>query len=143
MKESEFWSGTVKKKLEEAKVLKYRLENSVQAGMPDVNACYKGVERWLELKVMHGLRIEVRYSQLKWLMVRTRADIFNTYYVVKDGDFIKIWQGHDILLRSKRDDIPKREDKDSMTFDPGPPAAAVRVTEHGDRLRYVLFEQDW
>lgn len=142
MKESEFWSGTVKKKLKEAYVLTYRLENSVAAGMPDVNAVYKGKEAWLELKVMHGLRIEVRYSQLKWLKRRTMSGMVNTYYVVKDGDFIKVWQGHDILLLSERD-IPKRETEDSMIFDPGSPEACIRDSEPGDRLRYALFEKDW
>ena len=89
MKESEFWSRDVKPMLHGMCV--YRLENGVAKGMPDVSLAWAGRQAWLELKVMKGLRIEIRHSQFKWLYKRTAHNLFDTYYAARHDDLIKVW----------------------------------------------------
>lgn len=102
-----------------------RIENLASAGIPDVTACRKGVDVWMELKIIKGKRIEVRYSQLNWIRRRTKAGAQNIFVVARgvNGGPIKIWTGITILLRSEwcKGRKGTREDVDSMTFDPGDP----------------------
>lgn len=59
-----------------------RIETMAGAGVPDVNVCARGVEAWLELKVMRYRRasfrsmvlsFQLRKAQLAWLVRRNRA----------------------------------------------------------------------
>jgi len=71
MRESAFWQ-LVKKNLSPA-VHATRIENSAGAGQSDVNACRRGVEAWVELKIQHGNFLEFRSAQLQWIGARLRA----------------------------------------------------------------------
>jgi hypothetical protein len=56
-----------------------RIESRVGPGVPDVNMCYRGVESWLELKVVKRpkrggpLHPRVRAAQVAWLARRRKA----------------------------------------------------------------------
>lgn len=49
-----------------------RVENSTGSGMPDVNTCRKGIEVWIELKVMTGNQFSLRHAQMNWARKRIR-----------------------------------------------------------------------
>lgn len=68
MRESSFWS--LVKSHVPAGVHAIRIENTAGAGQPDVNMCRDGREVWVELKVAHGERIEIRWSQYVWWRAR-------------------------------------------------------------------------
>lgn len=51
-----------------------RIESMSSLGIPDVNWCYKGVEVWMELKVIHGKdKIYVERYQPQYHIQRNRA----------------------------------------------------------------------
>jgi hypothetical protein len=56
-----------------------RIESRVGPGVPDVNMCYRGVESWLELKVVKRpkrggpIKPRVRAAQVAWLARRRKA----------------------------------------------------------------------
>ena len=70
MKESAFWS-LVNKNLSNMHV--QRIETGgTGRGIPDFNACCKGVEFWVELKVVNsGKKIGLRPEQIGWLVKRS------------------------------------------------------------------------
>jgi hypothetical protein len=47
-----------------------RVENTAGSGTPDVHACYKGRETWIELKLAHGNFISFRASQISFFAKR-------------------------------------------------------------------------
>ena len=47
-----------------------RVENTSGSGTPDVHACYKGQETWVELKVAKGNWLHFRASQIAWFHKR-------------------------------------------------------------------------
>ena len=49
-----------------------RIENVVGVGCPDVNACYKGNEVWLEMKVCKGNFVYFKASQVAWFQQRMK-----------------------------------------------------------------------
>ena len=70
MKESAFWQ-LVKKNLPNTHL--QRIETGgTGRGIPDLNGCYKGVEFWVELKVVNaGKMIRLRPEQIGWLVKRS------------------------------------------------------------------------
>lgn len=50
-----------------------RVENSIERGTPDVNACVDGSHVWIELKVEEGGMIKIRKEQGVWAFRRKRA----------------------------------------------------------------------
>lgn len=58
-----------------------RFEDKFQAGIPDINICYQGVETWVEAKHIKALpkwphtpiKVEIRKEQVIWLNNRKRA----------------------------------------------------------------------
>ena len=47
-----------------------RVENTSGSGTPDVHACFKGHETWIELKVAKGNWLHFRSSQIAWFHKR-------------------------------------------------------------------------
>lgn len=143
MTEGQFWRDMLRPKLQNVRpIVLYRLENSVASGMPDVNAAFKGVERWLELKIMHGCRITVRFSQLRWLKQRERAQcISSTKFVVWDDPYIKVFGGDSVLFASTKSDCT--ESDDSMTVPIGAPDFLIHNADprSGMHLIDYLFHQ--
>ena len=131
MKESEFWSRDVKPMLHGMCV--YRLENGVAKGMPDVSLAWAGRQAWLELKVMKGLRIEIRHSQFKWLYKRTAHNLFDTYYAARHDDLIKVWTSETMAGFNVRESA-HRETEDSIIF--VPPAEDFRMKVGGVFEKY-------
>lgn len=64
-----------------------RIENASISGMSDVNACYRGREVWIELKVAVNDRIRspIRSSQIAWSAKRV-ASGGRVMVLVRDGD---------------------------------------------------------
>ena len=42
-------------------------------GIPDVNFCWKGIEVWIELKIVKGKRILLAPEQVAWMFRRTKV----------------------------------------------------------------------
>lgn len=133
MKESDFWADKVKPRLPET--CTYRLENGVARGMPDVNVSWSGRELWLELKVFKGNRIEVRFSQFKWLRNRIKHGLENTFIVALHKEEIWTWHGRRILEHTTTE---SRETEDSIVFVPPPPDCVVRLD-----LFNTTYLRDW
>jgi Holliday junction resolvase len=71
-KEIKFWhwlKGKIGKEVD-----LQRIENTTGSGVPDVNACWKGREAWIELKVYHQGNIILRKEQYAWIMRRASHD---------------------------------------------------------------------
>ena len=49
------------------------IEATTGAGIPDVNACYKGIEFWLELKLFKSKSVLIRPAQNAWAYRRRHA----------------------------------------------------------------------
>lgn len=63
-----------------------RLENSASFGDPDVNACYDGVDFWLELKIESRRSFVIRPTQLAWIAKRLKAGARNVFIFTHDPD---------------------------------------------------------
>ena len=72
VKESYFWAQ-VKAGLDDGSTHLCRIENTAGTGISDVNACCRGQEIWLELKVFHGRRLYFRNSQKSWIVRRSEV----------------------------------------------------------------------
>lgn len=72
--EKDFWS-IFKTQLDASPDMHHqRIETgSTGRGIPDVNLCWRGVEVWVEMKVVQGRRVELRPEQVAWHVRRTRA----------------------------------------------------------------------
>jgi len=66
MLESQLWA-MVKAGLSKQGVHLTRVENAIMSGTPDVNACYQGVEWWMELK---SGTLTLRPAQVTWINTR-------------------------------------------------------------------------
>jgi Holliday junction resolvase len=62
-----------------------RIENAAGVGTPDVNACWKGNEVWLELKVCPENKVLVRKEQRVWGFRRSRAG--GTVWVINKSGY--------------------------------------------------------
>jgi len=72
VKESYFWLQ-VKAGLDDDETHLCRIENTAGTGISDVNACCRGQEVWVELKVFHGRRLYFRNSQKSWIVRRSKV----------------------------------------------------------------------
>jgi hypothetical protein len=72
-KEIKLWHW-LKLKLSKAEVDMQRIENTTGCGVPDVNACYKGLDAWIELKVYIQGCVVLRKEQYAWLSKRAAHD---------------------------------------------------------------------
>jgi hypothetical protein len=43
------------------------VETTTTRGLPDVNYCLDGVEGWIEMKLVRGLRVAIRPEQVGWI----------------------------------------------------------------------------
>ena len=68
--EAKLWQD-VKKALKDAHLV--RIENKASPGIPDVNGCYKGIEFWIELKVIKGNSLRLSKFQKAWIYERLRV----------------------------------------------------------------------
>jgi len=76
---------------------------STGLGIPDVNLCLNGIETWVELKVVKGLRVELSPQQVVWHYRRARA-LGSSCILARDkfdgkrkgkGDHLYLWAGAD------------------------------------------------
>lgn len=64
-------------------------------GVPDLNGCHKGVEFWIELKlVKRGLLCGLSPTQVAWHMRRQRAG-GNTWFLVRKASQLFLYHGAD------------------------------------------------
>jgi len=124
MKESGFWSE-LREGLS-SEVASTRVENTVAQGMPDVNACRRGTEVWIELKMMKSGRLKLRHSQINWMMRRVQmAKQRNVFVAARAPNQIHIWKATTIL--------PVAYQKQRMLA----PTRADRVTQETDGVVFV------
>ena len=144
MKESNFWKD-VKTNLPSPRTVTpmflQRIENGVGTGQGDVNAGYLGKEVWLELKVMHGNQIEIRFSQFEWARDRTNAGLTNMFVLARHHNLVKVWRYADIIdwLSGARSLAKGRLTKKSMVFVPPPPGVSAPVDRPWTAIREFIF----
>ena len=92
--EAKFWSNWVKPALQGIAADHQRLEVSTSRGVPDVNACYRGCEIWMELKVSNKGQCELRKEQYAWGTRRAKQGNGLVYVMFLDlkDQHIDIWQ---------------------------------------------------
>ena len=93
--EAKLWQD-VKKALKDAHLV--RIENKVGPGIPDVNGCYKGIEFWLELKVIKGNSLQLSKFQKAWIYERTRVG--GKVFVLArplSGSVLKVFEGSNAI----------------------------------------------
>jgi len=73
-----------------------RVENLAGPGAPDVNACYKSSEVWLELKVGKGNWVHFRSAQIAWYQQRL-AHAGNVKIIMRKGDLIYVIEAKTVL----------------------------------------------
>lgn len=74
MRESAVWRKYVKPVTKQVGGDWQRIESGLTGGgIPDINACRKGKEIWIELKVVDGRRVKMRPEQVGWHLRRARA----------------------------------------------------------------------
>lgn len=110
-----------------------RIESwQIGAGIPDRNGCYKGVEVWIECKVVQGKKINLSPLQINWIEKRTRAGgcVFILAWHKKTGPRLNVnelivWGGHEV-----------REVKEHGIDAPG---QRFYFPVNGDELRRFIF----
>ena len=94
--EAKLWQD-VKKALKDAHLV--RIENKSGPGVPDVNGCYKGIEFWIELKVIKGNSLRLSKFQKAWIYERTKfgGKVFVLARPLK-GSVLKVFEGSNAIL---------------------------------------------
>jgi hypothetical protein len=64
--------------------------------MSDVNACRRGVETWIELKISHGNWLHFRNSQRGWIVRRAVAG-GTVLVVARHLDSLYMWLAKDLM----------------------------------------------
>jgi hypothetical protein len=150
MKESEFWSQNVRKALPspfEPRILGahpmflQRIENSSGRGQGDVNAGYMGREVWIELKVMRGNQIEIRFSQFEWARERIKSGLTNMFVMARHHNLVKVWRYEDIIawLSDAHSVAKGRLTKKSVVFVPPAPGVSAPVDRPWTTIREYIF----
>ncbi len=103
MTEKSFWEGCVKPGLERScpGIHINRIENVVGNGIADFNACHKGREIWVELKIGVADRIRVRNAQLIWHAKRIVAG-GKSFFIVRKGEEVRIYLSSTIVQLSRK-----------------------------------------
>lgn len=77
-----------------------RFENLISSGVFDANLFYSGLEMWVEYKIEHAGRIEVRGPQYVWGRTRLTQGMDNLYFLVASHELkIKLFTAEIILER--------------------------------------------
>lgn len=108
MLEKDFWAK-VKRALDLPGMHVNRIENTAGTGISDVNACYRGVEVWIELKIVHSNRVFFRTSQRAWMHKRLEAG-GRVFVLVGTLDEMALYSAKDIL------ETQHRVEKDGKAF---------------------------
>tara|TARA_R110002020_G_scaffold94037_3_gene226674 strand:+ start:187 stop:576 length:390 start_codon:yes stop_codon:yes gene_type:complete len=89
-KESQFWALLKPHIPKEAHV--QRIETGgTGRGVPDVNYCQQGIEIWIELKSIKGLKSELSPFQIAWIYNRIKAG-GNCFVLIRKNKEIKLFQ---------------------------------------------------
>ena len=90
-----------------------RVENTIGAGMPDVNVVHNGIEIWIELKIIKGNYLLFEWSQINWFNCRQLNGMENIYVVARNADKIMIIKAADI----KKEMVKKKASKAGVRID--------------------------
>lgn len=110
-----------------------RIESwQIGAGIPDRNGCYKGVEVWIECKIVQGKQVKLTALQCNWIERRARAGgaTFIIAWHKKTGprltvDELIVWEGHQV--------------RDVMRNGIDTPGQHFYAPVNGDELRRFIF----
>lgn len=83
---------------------------SVASGVPDLNLCYRGVEYWVELKMIKGTKISFRPTQIPWNIHRAKAGGRNFVLAADNKGQLHIWHGRfvqQLMDRGLNGDVPR------------------------------------
>ena len=118
VKESYFWQQ-VKAGLDDVETHLCRIENTAGTGISDVNACCRGQEVWIEMKVFHGRRIYFRNSQKSWIV--RRSEVGGRIFVLARNENMLCM--YDAAAVVQAESIPGSDNKSfSVDIDKLPPA---------------------
>lgn len=73
-----------------------RIENMASPGAPDVNACWRGHETWIELKVAKGNYVYFRDAQIAWFARRIKEG-GQAVVLIRKGDLLYVVHAKDLL----------------------------------------------
>jgi Holliday junction resolvase len=104
-----------------------RIETALTAaGVPDINGCHKGVEIWIESKVIRGNKVDIKPRQTLWL--RARATAGGRTYILAiqpKSQNIHVWHGSDAAIVREK----------GILY----PALRIGNTEGPDSLNDLIF----
>lgn len=92
MREAQLWT-LIREKLTGHLV---RIENLAGSGQPDVNACLKGSEVWIELKMVKGNYIIFRSSQIAFFSRRAAVQ-GKVMVLARKEDNLILFRAEDVL----------------------------------------------
>jgi Holliday junction resolvase len=100
--EQRFWDHLHNNKLIHGDV--HRIENKVELGTPDVVACYKGTQVWIELKVgkPNQLLTLIREEQFLWHIMHTFKGEGRVFVLLRYMDSINAYQVINKMAREDR-----------------------------------------
>lgn len=83
-----------------------RIETTSGTGIPDLNMCCGGVELWVETKVVHGRKVDIRNTQVAWHLERTKFG-GRTFFMIRWDELIVVAPGYEApWLWRIRDNFP-------------------------------------
>jgi len=97
MNETEFYRNHVKKKL-----LLWgdhsRVENTTESGTPDISYAIKGIQGWIETKIIRKGEMKFETFQLAWRRKRARhSDYKNLWTLALDGNTVLLYNTRTLL----------------------------------------------
>lgn len=101
MNESQFSAKLQKTILRDAHC--QRIETSTASGVPDLNCCLRGVEFWIETKIMTPQQ-RVLLRPYQWAWIRRRSEAGGLVYVIAASpatNFVYVWSGKNIEVSKK------------------------------------------
>ena len=100
-----------------------RIENAASFGTPDINAAYDGTEFWLETKIAHSGKFQIRPSQLAWYIKHTKHNR-NVFFLVYEKGEYYLYRPYIVELQKALESyngVTKVVLQHLTQFDAGPP----------------------
>ncbi len=118
-----------------------RVENVAGSGIPDVNACWRGVEIWIELKMFRGNQLHFRCSQLGWISKRIVAG-GHVAVLARKNDEVWVFDGTTIAKLAQAEAFSRQIDGGVVVTPTAEHAAGVFAKPlDWEGIRAILFAE--
>jgi hypothetical protein len=115
-----------------------RIENLVGEGMADINGCLKGVEAWIETKIVNGNQIRFQPFQPAWLINRL-AHGGRAFVLARKDDELMLWGG--LALNNLLRLVEERGDKLVVDHRLVLPSLALLKPFNWSALSTIIFHE--